>query len=118
MISNGVVIQTQPCDVGSGPTPTQLDYRKLDLVQQTPDAYGLWKNCTAWDEYHDDIYYHYDPADVAPYGAWAEGNCWSCWNPGGSWPITGKAMNIGYRPGGYLVDSADVGIGYTSPGYQ
>jgi hypothetical protein len=49
MISNGVVIQTQPCDVGSGPTPTQWDYRKLDLVQQTPDAYGLWKNCTAWD---------------------------------------------------------------------
>jgi hypothetical protein len=120
MISNGVVIQTQPCDVGNGPAPHNWDYRKLDLIQQTPDAYGLWKNCTAWSEYHEDIWYHFDPNGVAAGSnqAWAEGNCWPCWNPGGTWPITGETMHLGYRPGGQVVPQGAVGIGYVSPGYQ
>jgi hypothetical protein len=120
MISNGVVIQTQPCDVGNGPAPHNWDYRKLDLIQQTPDAYGLWKNCAPWSEYHQDIWYHFDPNGVAA-GAnqsWAGGNCWPCWNPGGSWPITGEQMHLGYRPGGQVVPQGVAGTNYVSPGYQ
>jgi chitodextrinase len=118
LISNGVTLQTQPCDVGNGPTPHNWDYRRLNLVHQTADAYALWKNCTPWSEYHQDLWLKVNPNHVAASSnsAWAGGNCWACWNPGGSWPITGEAIHLGTPPGGDFVPASSVGIGYVSPG--
>jgi len=120
LISNGVTLQTQPCDVGNGPTPHNWDYRRLNLVHQTADAYALWKNCTPWSEFHQDIWLKTNPNHVAAAynSAWAGGNCWTCWNPGGSWPITGETIKLGLRPQGDWVPVGAAGIGYVSPGYQ
>jgi len=119
-ISNGVLIQTQPCDVGNGPAPHNWDYRRLNLVHQTADAYALWKNCTPWSEFHQDIWLKTNPNHVAASSnsAWAGGNCWPCWNPGGSWPITGEQIKLGLRPEGDWVPVGVAGTGYVSPGYQ
>lgn len=119
LISNGVTLQTQPCDVGTS-QPNGWDYRRLNLVHQTADAYALWKNCTPWSEFHQDIWLKTNPNHVAAAynSAWAEGNCWTCWNPGGSWPITGETIKLGLRPEGDWVPVGAAGIGYVSPGYQ
>jgi chitodextrinase len=118
LISNGVTLQTQPCDVGTS-RPHDWDYRHVNLVHQTPDAYALWKNCTPWSEYHEDVWLKANPNHVASddHSAWAGGNCWSCWNPGGSWPITGQQIQLGSPPGGDFVPASSVGTGYVSPGY-
>ena len=118
LISNGVTLQTQPCDVGNGPTPHNWDYRRLNLVHQTADAYALWKNCTPWSEYHQDLWLKVNPDHVAASSnsAWAGGNCWACWNPGGSWPITGEQIHLGTPPGGDFVPVGAAGIGYSSSG--
>jgi hypothetical protein len=119
LISNGVTLQTQPCDVGTS-QPRNWDYRHINLVHQTADAYALWKNCTPWSEYHEDMWLKVNPNHVAASSnsAWAGGNCWSCWNPGGSWPITGEQIRLGTPPGGDFVPQGAAGIGYASPGYQ
>ena len=98
-ISNGVTLQTQPCDVGTS-RPHDWDYRHVNLVHQTPDAYALWKNCTPWSGYHEDVWLKANPNHVASedHSAWAGGNCWSCWNPGGPWPITGQQIQLDLPP--------------------
>ena len=82
LISNGVTLQTQPCDVGTS-RPHDWDYRHVNLVHQTPDAYALWKNCTPWSEYHEDVWLKANPNHVASdtTSAWAGGTCWSRLNP-------------------------------------
>jgi hypothetical protein len=119
LISNGVTLQTQPHDLE--PTkPHAWDYRRLNLVHQTPDAYALWKAGPRWSEYHEDVWLSANPAHVAAstHSAWANGDCWACWNPGGPWPITGEPIKLGKRPQGDFVPEGVAGIGYVTPGYR
>ena len=119
LISNGVTLQTQPQDVE--PTrPHNWEYRRINLVHRTPDAYALWKEGPKWSEYHHAVWLKANPKHVASdvHSAWANGDCWKCWNPGGSWPITGERIKLGSPPGGDFVPEGVAGIGYVSPGYR
>lgn len=121
IISNGTVLQVQPRQYDSSHPLGTWDYRNVNFIHQTPDSYALWKASAKWSVYHENLWLKTNPNHVASdyHSAWAgEGNCWTCWNPGGSWPITGEAFNIGLRPTGDFAPQGVPGIGYVSPGYQ
>jgi len=121
IISNGTVLQVQPRQYDSSQPLGQWDFRHVNFVHQAVNSYALWKSSATWAEYHQDLWLKTNPDHVASgsHSAWAgNGNCWPCYNPGGSWPITGEPFNLGLRPGGDFVPSGSVGTGYVTPGYQ
>jgi chitodextrinase len=116
-ISTGNVLQMQPRQYSQHPLGT-WDYRRVNFVNTTPDGYALWKQTATWAEYHEDLWLQTDPrhAWASQHSAWAgNATCWPCWNPGGSWPITGQAFTIGLRPTDFVPVGA-AGTGYVSPG--
>jgi hypothetical protein len=117
--TNGVGIQVQPHDASSTPVG-QWEWHRINVVQNTADAYALWKN------YEDPQNWPFVQSElwVRNLGnlAWAEVDNypvgWNRWNPGGGWPISGEAWHVGLRPEGDYVPQSAVGLNYTSPGYQ
>jgi hypothetical protein len=119
-ISNGTDLLLQPRQYSSHPLGT-WDYRRVNFIHQTADSYALWKQGGPWPEYHEDLWVKVNPNHpwASQQAAWANnGTCWACWNPGGSWPITGQAFNIGLRPAGDFVPVGVAGTNYVSPGYK
>jgi hypothetical protein len=117
-ISTGNVLQMQPWQYSQHPLG-QWDYRRVNFVNTTPDGYALWKQGGPWAEYHEDLWVQTDPRHpwASQHSAWAgSATCWPCWNPGGSWPITGQPFTIGLRPTDFVPVGA-AGTGYVSPGY-
>ena len=121
VITNGTLEFMLPRQYSRTQPLGQWDYRRLNMIHRAADSYALWKDTAVWPEYHEDIWLVTNPNHVASafHSAWAgSGNCWTCWNPGGSWPITGEAIHIGLRPEGDFVPVGAAGIGYVSPGYK
>ena len=121
IISNGTLEFMLPRQYSGSQPLGQWDYRRVNMVHRTADSYALWKGSATWPEYHEDLWLQTNTNHVASafHSAWAgNGNCWTCWNPGGSWPITGEPFQIGLRPGGDFVPAGVAGINYVSPGYQ
>jgi hypothetical protein len=120
LISTGNVLQFQPRKYISNHPLTGWDYRHVNFVNTTPESYALWKQFGPWAEYHEDLWLQTHPNHpwASQHSAWAnDATCWPCWNPGGSWPITGEAFHIGLRSSDF-VPVGVAGVGYVSPGYQ
>lgn len=117
----GVGLQTQPRQY-SNVAIAGWEYRHVDIEHLTPDAYALWKDTSSawWPEVHQDFWLKTNPNHVAAdyHSAWAGGNDWKGWNPGGGKGVTGEWINLGLHPGGDFVPSGSVGTAYVSPGYQ
>jgi hypothetical protein len=111
----GVGIQVQPRQYSQERLGT-WEWHHINIVQQTGDAYALWKNS--------DIWWRIDQSDLyvrnLGYLAWANVDNaptgWSRWNPGADAPITGEAWKVGLRPEGDFVPASAVGIGYAAGG--
>ena len=117
----GVGLQTQARQYGNVAV-AGWEYRHVDIEHLTPDAYALWKDTSYgwWPEAHQDFWLKTNPNHVAAgvHSAWAGGNDWNGWNPGGGKGVTGEWINLGLPPGGDFVPAASIGTRYVSPGYQ
>ena len=104
----GVGIQVQP-HTFEAVAIARWEYRRVNVVQTTKDAYALWKGSghgAWWREFHEDLW-------VKPLGATA----WpskALWSPG-SGGVEGKPMYIGIPPGGDFVKPKSVGVAYKRP---
>ena len=104
----GVGIQVQP-HTFEAVAIDRWEYRRVNVVQTTNDAYALWKGSghgAWWREFHEDLW-------VKPLGATA----WpskALWSPG-SGGVEGKPMYIGIPPGGDFVKPKSVGVAYKRP---
>ncbi|GAA2721776.1 hypothetical protein [Cellulomonas aerilata] len=89
--------------------PELYDLRRTD-IHGTPDsAYMIWRDGKAWPLTVSEVY-------VAPRNpSWRDGFLWPKGTAQGtaSWPL----VKVGAPPVGEFVPLADVGLGYTSPGY-
>jgi hypothetical protein len=102
----GVGIQTQPHQF----RPVALgrwEYRRVNIVQMTRDAYALWKASGHggwWRENHEDLW-------VKNLGnvAWPTRRHW---NPGGPASVEGNPFSRGLPPRGDFVQARAVGLAY------
>lgn len=106
----GVGLQTQPHTFQAIPIDW-WEYRRVNVVQMTRDAYALWKGSgqgTWWREIHKDFW-------VKNLGnlAWPSR---SYWNPGGPAAVEGDMLKKGLPPKGDFVQARVVGLAYKPNG--
>jgi hypothetical protein len=105
----GVGLQTQPHQF----QPVVIDwweYRRVNIVQTTDDAYALWKSVGKgawWRQIHEDLWVR----NLGNY-AWPSARDW---NPGGGSRIEGQAIKRGLPPRGDFVKAGRVGVEYERP---